>query len=64
MSGAIPLLPHMCGEGQLYQNALMNLGIYNLLKIKLIETEKSICNANKSERIGYGPLAASSDVNS
>jgi len=41
-----------------YQN-----GIYNLLKIKFREIEEIMCNWNKSERIGYVPLAASSEVN-
>ena len=37
----------------------MNLCMYNLFKIKFSEIEESTCNANKSDRIRYGPLAAS-----
>ena len=36
-----------------YQNALVNIGIFNLLKMKFSEIEESMCNGNKSEGIGH-----------
>jgi hypothetical protein len=36
----------------------MDLGHCSLLKTKFSAIEESICTANKSERIGYGPLTA------
>ena len=41
----------------------MDLGHHNLLETKFNAIEESMCTANKSERIGYGPLAAPGEVN-